>query len=113
MTGKQLKRHPHVKAKILPDGYLLLYIAQIDWVYTLTPLAGLVWEFCDGNTALEEIVANITAMKEVDAGGNLKNNIARLIAEFEQAGLLIDTNLVDIPALTGNPQFNASREVEE
>src|SRR5215470_19479281 len=99
MTGTQLQRHPDVKAKILPDGYVLLHIKYINWVYTLTPLAGLVWEFCDGNNTLEEVVARICAIEEVGADPALSGKIADLMAELEKAGLLLEKDLPDIPAL--------------
>jgi hypothetical protein len=87
MADRKLKRHPHVKSKILPDGYLLLWMDNS--VYTLTPLGGLVWEFCDGNNALQDIVDCLSEIKEVNADTSLKDTVAGLMSTLKQTGLLV------------------------
>lgn len=89
MTERRLKRHPHVRSKILPDGYVLLHMEDNDTVYTLTPLGGLVWEFCDGNNTLEDILDCLNEIKEIIADTSLKDKVARLMSDLEQAGLLV------------------------
>jgi len=109
MTKTQLKRHPDVNAKILPDGYVLLHVKYINWVYTLTPLAGLVWEFCDGLNTVEEVVHRISEMKEVIADPQLPGQVAEFMAELEKAGLLIDKDITDIPALTADLRIDCDQ----
>ena len=86
MTEKY-KRHPDIKADILPDGYVLLQMPKTDWVYTLTPLGGIVWEFCDGNNALDDIFRQITELEHVKSTADLKQQIADLLQEFQKSGL--------------------------
>lgn len=68
-------------------------------VYTLTPLGGLVWEFCDGTNRLEEIVNHITSIKQVGADEGLKEKIAVLLTDLKQAGLLINKDLDETSTL--------------
>ncbi len=89
MLDKRLIRRQDVHAKILPDGYVLLQDKETNWVYTLTPLAGMVWEFCDGNNLLEDVVGHIREIKEVGGEPGLEENLTELVADMEQAGLLV------------------------
>ena len=89
MTDTQLQRHPDVKALILPDGYVLLHLKSYNWIYTLTPLGGLVWEFCEGANTIDDVVGSIGEIEEVTPAPDLKDKVKDLIAELEKVGLLL------------------------
>lgn len=80
------KRNPHFAARLLPDGYVLIYSEQSTWVHTLTPLGGLVWEFCDGENAAHEIAGIIrsTALLETK-----DEDVCQLIKELQEKDLLV------------------------
>lgn len=88
MTEK-LRRHPTVKAKILPDGHVGLQMSNTDWVYILTPLGGAVWEFSDGTNDVDEIFSHITQLEGVEADASLKQQIADLVDELQKVCLLV------------------------
>jgi hypothetical protein len=87
MTEK-FKRHPNIIARVLPDGYVLLEILGTDSVHTLTPLAGMVWEFCDGENTLDEVIAQINQIEQVQAAPNLREQVAELLGEFQKSQLV-------------------------
>ena len=84
-----LTRDPEVKASILPDGHVLLYLERNDWCYTLTPLGGLVWEYCDGNHAPDDIVRQIEAIADVSLDPDLPGKVDELLRSLEGLGLLL------------------------
>jgi hypothetical protein len=86
---KSVKRHPDTAARLLPDGYLLLHSNDDNRVYTLTPLGGLVWEYCDGSNSVDDIVCHIRELGETLASSNLETEVQRLVAELTDAGLLV------------------------
>lgn len=87
MTEKPMRRSDIV-ARILPDGYVLLEVTGTDWVHQLTPMGGVVWEFCDGKNSAEEIVERISALEEIGAMPELKEHVDRLLDEFRRAELV-------------------------
>lgn len=84
MPLEKPKRNPDFNAKLLPDGFVLLYSSSSDWVHTLTPLGGLVWEFCDGENSIEQIAQLVKSSVQTDAG---ENAIAELIKDLDKKGL--------------------------
>ena len=50
------RRRDDVHAQALPDGSALLYDADLAMAYPITESASLVWNSCDGEHSLEEIV---------------------------------------------------------
>ena len=84
-----VKRHPDTAARLLPDGYLLLHSNDENRVYTLTPLGGLVWEYCDGSNSLDDIVRHIRELGETPSSSNLEDEVRTLVAELKDAGLLV------------------------
>lgn len=85
MTAAKPKRNPEFNARLLPDGYVLIYSEKSSWVHTLTPLGGLVWEFCDGERTLDEIADLICSKANVPAK---REDIAELVKELDKNGLL-------------------------
>jgi hypothetical protein len=46
---------------LLPDGSVAVRSQTNNRVHTLSPLAGLIWEFCDGKQSLAQIVDKASA----------------------------------------------------
>ena len=84
-----LTRDPEVKASVLPDGHVLLYLERNDWCYTLSPLGGLVWEYCDGEHAPEDIVRRIEAIPDVPPDPELLGKVEELLQTLTGLGLLL------------------------
>ena len=81
-------RNSNIKTNILPDGYVLVQLSQSDWVYVLTPLAGIAWEFCDGENTLEDIIRNVVQIHPAQKKDDLAKEIASLLEEFRNADLV-------------------------
>ena len=91
-------RSSSIEGTILPDGHVVLTGKEVDWAFTLTPLGGLVWAFCDGSNSIDEIVAHLLNLEQVSApviketpviidGQNLKDEVLALVDELREAGL--------------------------
>jgi hypothetical protein len=78
-------RRDDMSTTLLPDGSVSLQSHTDNRVHTLSPLAGLIWEFCDGKHNLEQIV------EEASAAGVAINldQAARLLNELVEAGVVL------------------------
>lgn len=85
---EHLRRHPHVNATILPDGHVALHLKN-DWIYVLTPLGAIVWEFSDGEHGADEIVDEIAEIVEIKPSPELRQQIVELIDELKNVSLLV------------------------
>ena len=85
MTTTKPTRNPEFRSRLLPDGYVLIHSENSEWVHTLSPVGGLVWEFCDGSNTPEEIAAIITTQTQLAAK---TEDIVQLIADLDKNGLL-------------------------
>jgi len=85
VTPVKPKRNPDFSSRLLPDGYVLIHSENSSWVHTLTPLGGLVWEFCDGLRTSAEIADLISATANVAAK---QEDVLELIKELDKNGLL-------------------------
>lgn len=56
------RRFAHVQDELLADGSLLLYNSCRRQVMTLNPTGALVWEYCDGEQAVSDIVAEVSGL---------------------------------------------------
>src|ERR1700722_5885734 len=91
MTNPALgaKRKAGIATTILPDGYVAVFCKDTCRAYTLPPIAGLAWEFFDGEHSEEEIVRKITTlMGENDASADLREQITKLSEELFKNGFL-------------------------
>lgn len=86
------KRNPDVHTKMLPDGHVVIFSKQSDWAHTITPLAAIAWEFCDGEHSVDEIVNQVLAYSEQAVSTELQPAICALLNDFAQGGLVSDTN---------------------
>jgi Coenzyme PQQ synthesis protein D (PqqD) len=91
MTEKPLRR-PDIVARILPDGYVLLEVTGTDWVHQLTPLGGIIWEFCDGKNSAADIVSRVGELDDLGPMPDLKEHVIRLLNDFQNAKLLATTS---------------------
>jgi hypothetical protein len=83
------KRNEDIDTRLLPDGYTVLVNSKTDWAHTITPIAGLVWELCDGINSIEQIKDLVIDMVEAADKELLKQQVDELLKEFEKAGLVV------------------------
>lgn len=83
----KLIRNPDVETKLLPDGHVVLFSAQNDWAHTLTPLGGIAWEFCDGESTLDQIIDLVATTAEVKVE-SVSEELKTLCDELVNSGLL-------------------------
>jgi Coenzyme PQQ synthesis protein D (PqqD) len=95
-----MRRHPKILARLLPDGYVLLHALDSNQVHTLTPLGGLVWEYCDGQSA-DDITRQLMEIDELSKLADLREQISVLTCELKEAGLLLDE---DSPVLSAQTE---------
>ncbi len=86
------KRNPDVQTKMLPDGHVVIFSQQSDWAHTITPLAAIAWEYCDGEHSIEQIVEQVLTYTEAPNASEIQPAIAALLNDFAQGGLVSDTN---------------------
>lgn len=83
------KRIPDVETKMLPDGHVVIFSKSSDWAHTITPLAAIAWEYCDGEHSVEQIVERVLEYANGDST-NLQPEISELLSDFAQSGLVAD-----------------------
>jgi Coenzyme PQQ synthesis protein D (PqqD) len=88
MHGR-LTRDPALKTSVLPDGHIVVHSKKTNRAFTLTPLAGIVWEFCDGSHTVSDIVSALSNMEGLPAVDNREQEIAALVNELIDSGVLI------------------------
>ncbi|MBS1955899.1 MAG: PqqD family protein [Cyanobacteria bacterium SZAS-4] len=86
------KRNPDVQTKMLPDGHVVIFSQQSDWAHTITPLAAIAWEYCDGEHSIEQIVEQVLTYTEAPNVAEIQPAITALLNDFVQGGLVSDTN---------------------
>lgn len=72
----------------LPDGYVVLHSTDTDWAQTLTPIAGIVWEFCDGKHDLNQIVDEVSSLITERTRAELHVEIKSLLNDFTKFDLV-------------------------
>lgn len=86
MNLSKPKRSQDMESTSLPDGYVVIINKKTNWAHTLTPLAGLVWEFCDGENSVPEIVSKIQAIPEIGVSETLQKEVVELVDQLEEEG---------------------------
>ena len=81
-------RRDDLKTILLPDGYVVVHSSTNNWVYTLSPVAGLTWEFCDGELCLPEIAAAVSAASGLELS---LEQVEQIVAELREADLFSTT----------------------
>lgn len=82
------KRDPIIDTTALEDGHVVLVSQKTEWANTLSPLAALVWEFCDGTNTVDDIVSNIKAIPELSFDSSLEQEVQKLLTDLEESGFL-------------------------
>lgn len=90
MNSTKPKRSNEMESTSLPDGMIILVNKKTSWAHTLTPLGALVWEFCDGENSVEEIVANIQSIPEIGERPTLGQEINELVQQLDNEGFFED-----------------------
>lgn len=91
------KRNSAIDTSTLPDGHAVLVSKDTDWAFTLTPLAALVWEFCDGTNTIDDIVSSIQSIPEFSSSSK-KEEIADLLDELDESGFLDENPESNLPS---------------
>jgi hypothetical protein len=86
--GKKLRRSDLITTKSLPDGHAVLVSKKTNWASTITPLAALAWEFCDGENTIEQIVEKIKSIPELQLQSDLRDEVSSLLEDLVEAGFL-------------------------
>lgn len=85
-----------VETYIVPDGTCFLYDPASDASYALDQVGALVWDFCDGNTPVATIIAEVAEL--LPAGEDVVARVTSLLAGFASERLLVATE--DWPGAT-------------
>jgi hypothetical protein len=96
----KLSRNPSIQTKLLPDGHVVLFSAEYDWAHTLSPLAGIAWEYCDGTASFDEIVKLVSETAGITDAAEIEKELKQLFDELTGVGLLQQTSAVDSPKVT-------------
>lgn len=86
------RRNPDVKSTLLPDGYLVVSSCKTDWAHTLNPVGALVWEFCDGEHDVDQIIAEVSGLLPAGQPENLDEQVSKFVDELTASGLLLLEN---------------------
>jgi hypothetical protein len=86
--GRKLRRSDLITTKTLPDGHAVLVSKRTNWASTITPLAALAWEFCDGENTIEQIVEKIKLIPELQLQSDLTDEVSALLEDLVDAGFL-------------------------
>jgi hypothetical protein len=73
---------------MLPDGHVVLMSEQTQWAHTLSPLAGIAWEFCDGELNVDEIVKRVCDIAGITSVESIKPELTKLFSELAESGLV-------------------------
>jgi Coenzyme PQQ synthesis protein D (PqqD) len=83
MIGNCPVRRYDMKSLLLPDGFVVVHSQTTNWVYSLSPLAGLIWEFCDGGNSLAQIMDKVSALSGVDISLEQAEQLLNQLVEAE------------------------------
>lgn len=87
------------------EGETLVYQRQTGEVHRLDPVGAIVWRLLDGQSTVDELVDDLAAAFEVDAGV-VRGDVGALLARLEEARLLASGaphERPDGPVLLTNP----------
>ena len=84
---------PDVVFRRVGDEAVLVTLRQnvgnLDWVYTLSPVAARVWQLLDGVRAVRELVETVCGEYEVDQV-EAEADVVELLASLHEAGLIVE-----------------------
>jgi len=85
-TSRSPKARPEIETYIVPDGTCFLFDPTRDQGFALDQLGALVWDYCDGQTRQEDILADIAAL--LPEQPIMADRVAELLTTFAMQGLL-------------------------
>jgi hypothetical protein len=88
MSEQKPKRRPEFEVNMLVDGSLVLFNNKTSIACTLTPLAALVWEYCDGAHTFSDIVSELRRIDEITQREGMEEEVQRLLAQFASDDLV-------------------------
>ena len=83
-----LSHRDDVRVRELPNGEAALMTPDDQVLILLNPLGAVVWELCDGQRALDEIVATLATQFTGVSVAKVTEDVARLVAELQRLGVL-------------------------
>lgn len=93
--SRVLRRSPDVVCRqVGPESILVPVrgnVGNLDFVYTLSPVAARVWNLLDGSRSLDEVVDAICAEYDVDRE-TARRDLEELLVSLEEAKLLTETS---------------------
>lgn len=80
------RQHPEVETHLLPDGTCLLFDNRTEMGHVLNAVAALVWDYCDGTLAEEQIADEVAALLPDERF--VRDDVARLLTDLRALNLL-------------------------
>lgn len=83
-----------VSRRVGPESVLVPIrqnVGNLDYVYTLSPVAARIWDLLDGTRSLDEVAAAICEEFEVDRETAMAD-IAQLVSDLEQVALVLQVS---------------------
>ncbi len=77
-------------ATVLPDGRWLLYHRDQRTAVTLHAAAGILWELCDGQTSVSELVEELKAFYPNTSPKRLVRETDKMLNDFLERGLVVN-----------------------
>ena len=87
MNNKPVQRKD-VTYKQLDEAETMLYDPETDALHILNPTARLIWELCDGEHTIEDMVATIKAQYTGIEDRDILSEIQEALGTFTTQGLL-------------------------
>lgn len=85
-------RNSDITTRLLPDGRVVLYNPKTMYAHVLSPLGSIIWEFCDGDHSVDEIIvetAELIGETQQDVPQEIESAASAFIADLEKVGLVL------------------------
>jgi hypothetical protein len=79
-----------LKATVLPDGRWLLYHQNQRSAFTLNAAAGILWELCDGQTPVDELIVHLKDFYPSTSPKRLAQETETMLTDFLERGLVVN-----------------------
>ncbi|MGZ3598496.1 MAG: PqqD family protein [Ktedonobacterales bacterium] len=105
------RQHPKVETHLLPDGTCLLFDNRTEMGHVLNAVAALVWDYCDGSLAEEEIADEVAALLPDEQF--VRDDVMQLLADLKRLDLLQKLPMSSPSMHTGVTRVDAFADVLE
>ncbi|HHT9155566.1 MAG TPA: PqqD family peptide modification chaperone, partial [Candidatus Tripitaka sp. YC43] len=88
--GKGMEERPKTRIDLINETVeeeVVIYDPKNHNLHHLNPMAGVIWELCDGNHTPEEITEEVVSVLETDPV-QVERDVTKTIEEFQRKGLL-------------------------